>query len=117
MDVLALICKEEPEIAWALLCSMLPNNHSVGMPTHKMRWRLFDEKLEKPITYDEIWKTHSRVVELLISIFDDSEEKLAKLIEESSNKTLSPKDRNVMIDFLNSRLDNVKQNSFVLGLN
>lgn len=113
MDVLALICKEEPEIAWALLCSMLPDNNSVGMPTHKMRWRLFDEKLEKPITYDEIWKTHSRVVELLISIFDDSEEKLAKFIEESSNKTLSAKDRNVMIDFLNSRLDNVKQSSFV----
>jgi hypothetical protein len=113
MEVLSLICKEEPEIAWALLCSMLPDNHSVGMPTHKMRWRLFDEKLEKPITYDEIWKTHSRVVELLISIFDDSEEKLSKLIEESSNKTLSPKDRKMMVDFLDSRLENVKQSSFV----
>lgn len=113
MDVLALICKEETDIAWPLLCSMLPDNHSVGMPTHKMRWRLFDEKLDNPITYDEIWETHSRVVELLISIFDDSEEKLARLIEESSNKTLSPKDRDLIMNYLNSRLDNVKQSSFI----
>lgn len=113
IEVLKLICKEESDIAWSILCSMLPDNHSVGMPTHKMRWRLFDEKLEKPITYEEIWNTHSAVVELLISIFDDSEDKLSKLIEESANNALPQKERYQIIDFLDTRLGSINQKTYV----
>lgn len=113
IEVLKLICKSEKNIAWKLLCSMLPDSHSVGMPTHKMRWRLFDETLEKPPTYQEIWDTHSAIVNLLIENFDDNEENFAKLIQETATKTLSPDNRKKIIEFLKTRTSKINQKTFI----
>lgn len=113
IEVLQLIAKTEKVIAWKLLCAMLPDNHSIGFPTHKMRWRLFDEILEKSISYQEIWYTHSAVIDLLISLFDNSESKLANIIEISSSNTLLQYDRKKIIEFLDSQINNVIQTDFI----
>ena len=107
LEVLKLISQREKEIAWTLLCSLLPHFQKIGHPTHKMRLRIFDENLEKSITYKEIWETHSAVVDLLLSIFDNSEIKLSQLIDESVN--LSPNDRDKVLAFIESNLENVTQ--------
>ena len=114
IEVLKLIAKSEKNIAWDLLCTMLPGNHySRGMPTNTMRWRLFDKILYKPKTYQEIRDTHSEVIDLLISLFDDSEQKLAKLIKKSASNSLSQKDRNRILDYLEERLDKVVQTEYI----
>jgi len=87
MQVLKLISEREPEIAWTILIRMLPDlSGGIGHPTHKTRWRMFELETEKAITYNEIYATHSAVVEMLISIFDFTEAKLAKLIEEKTDQ-------------------------------
>jgi len=94
IQVLKLIANRHTEIAWTLLIRMLPDSTGgVAIPTHKTRWRMFELETERPITYQEIFDTHSAVVELLFSIFDFSESKLAELIEESVNLTSNDRDK------------------------
>ena len=111
MQVLKLIVSREPEIAWTLLIRMLPDpSGGIGQLTYKPRWRLFDLEKEKPISYKEIYDTHSAVVDLLISIFDYSESKFTKLIDESVN--LFPSDRNNLLTFVEKVLPEVEQIEF-----
>ncbi len=110
LDVLKLISQREKEIAWTLLCRLLPHSHEIGHPTHKMRWRIFNQSLERPITYKEIWDTHTAVVEILLSIFNNSETELSQLIDESVN--LSPNDRDKVLSFIEYSLEKVAQANY-----
>ena len=107
IQILKLISERYKEIAWTILTRMLPDSHGIGNFTHKTRWRMFDLVTEKSITYKEIYKTHSTVVELLISSFDFTETKLSKLIEESVN--LLPNDRDKVLLFVEKVVSEVKQ--------
>ncbi|MCD4747546.1 MAG: hypothetical protein K8R58_14720 [Bacteroidales bacterium] len=111
IQVLKLISERESEIAWTILIRMLPDSISgTASPTHKTRWRMFDFKTEKAITYKEIYDTHSTVIDLLINIFDYAENKLAKLIEESVN--LSMNDRDTILSFVEKVIPNVKYEEY-----
>jgi hypothetical protein len=99
MQGLKLISEREPEIAWTILIRMLPDTMSgVAFPTHKTRWRMFELETEKPITWNEIYDTHSAAVDMLISIFDFSEAKLSKLIDDADR--LSYQDRDKVLTFV-----------------
>lgn len=96
MKVLRYITEKEKKSGWSLLIRMLPDRHGIAHPTHKMRWRIFDKNINLSYTYEEIWKTHSEVIEMLISIFDNDELKFAQLIEEIPN--LSSQDRKRVLE-------------------
>ncbi|HZX10512.1 MAG TPA: hypothetical protein VFG01_06135, partial [Acidobacteriota bacterium] len=110
IDILEGILKKEYEIGWTLLISMLPDVHSVAEPTHKMRWRLFDESYDTKYIYEEIWDTHSRVLNLLINYFDFSESRLTELLERS--EYLSTIDRSTVLSFIKSNLSKVNQKDY-----
>jgi len=112
MQVLKLISERAPKIAWPLLIHMLPSlPGGFANDTHKSRWRMFEFETEKPRTYNEIYATHSAVVEILISIFDFTETKLAILIEKSVN--LSPYDRDRLLSFIESVIPKIIQVKFI----
>ncbi len=111
MSILEKIVKEEPEVGWKLLLSMLPEHHGIAQPTHKMRWRIFDKNTNLTYTYKEIWDTHSVVVSLLIRLFDFSEQKFSQLIEKSV--TLSPNDRKKVLDWADSIYLNIQQKEYL----
>ncbi|WP_027066167.1 hypothetical protein [Maribacter sp. Hel_I_7] len=111
MDVLKRAVFEEKELGWVLLLSMLPDSLGVAQPTHKMRWRLFAENVNLTYTYDEIFGTYSTVVDLLISIFDNSDDRLSELIKNSVK--LSPPDRVKIIELANQSIADLKRNKFV----
>ena len=54
---------------------------------------MFDKNMNISYTWNEIWDTHSAVIELLINLFDNDEEKFSQIIKETTNKELNPKDR------------------------
>src|SRR5690606_24499078 len=110
MKVLRYITEKEKKSGWSLLIRMLPDRHGIAHPTHKMRWRIFDKNINLSYTYEEIWKTHSEVIEMLITIFDNDELKFAQLIEEIPN--LSPKDRKRVLDWAEDTYQNVQQLDF-----
>ena len=111
IDVVKLIAKKQPKVAWQLLISMLPDAMGgVASPTHKTRWRIYHLTTENPITYNEIYDTHSAVVDLLISLCGNQETQLAKLVDESDK--LFPKDRVKILDFIERKVSEIKQEEY-----
>lgn len=110
MAVLKYITEREQEKGWSLLIRMLPEHHGVAHPTHKMRWRMFDKNTNLKYTYQEIWDTHSIIVEMLIELFDYDENKFAQLINDVTN--LSPKDRDRVLTWADEVCLKVEQKSF-----
>lgn len=110
MEILKYIIEQEKETGWSLLIRMLPEQHGVAHPTHKMRWRIFDKNTNLEYTYQEIWDTHSTIIEMLINLFDYDENKFAQLIEETTN--LNPKDRNRVLNWADEVCLKVEQKNF-----
>ncbi len=110
MEILKYITEKEKELGWLLLIKLLPERHATAFQTHKMRWRMFDKNTNLKYTYQEIWNTHSAVIEMLINLFDNNEEKFSQLIKEITN--LSHKDRNRVLDWAYEVYPNIKQEKF-----
>lgn len=110
MEVLKYITEKEKETGWTLLIRMLPDHHGIAHPTHKMRWRMFDKNTNLSYTYQEIYNTHSYVIELLLNLFDNNENKFSQLINETVN--LSPSDRKKVLDWADMAYSNVQQKEF-----
>ncbi len=61
------ICDEQPEVAWKLLESLLPSQHSTTSGTHKPRWRkAIPEGWEKGVTNVEYWQQSRFCAKLLV---------------------------------------------------
>lgn len=110
MEILKYITEKEKETGWTLLLRMLPDRNGIAHPTHKMRWRMFDKNSNLTYTYQEIWKTHSNVIELLLKLFDNYENKFAQLIDETVK--LSPQDRKTVLDWAETVYSEVEQKEF-----
>lgn len=107
IDVLKLIAKKQSKIAWDLLFKLLPGyGNDVGQPTYKMRWRMFGLVYQAGYTRKEVNKTHTAVLELILSIFDFTEEKMSSIIEYSAR--LAPWDRNTVLDFIETNHSKIK---------
>ena len=81
MDALSKSVAQVNKPGWELLMRMLPSHHGVASPTHKMRWRLFEQNTDLSYTYPEIYKTHTYVVGLIIEHFDNTEQRLIDLLD------------------------------------
>lgn len=110
IEILKYVTDKEKESGWNLLIRMLPDHHGIAHPTHKMRWRMFDKNTNLTYTYQEIWNTHSAVIEMLIKLFDNDEEKFSQLIKETTN--LRPNDRKRVLDWANTIYTKVEQKKF-----
>lgn len=110
MSILKFITDKEKYSGWTLLIRMLPDHHGIAHPTHKMRWRMFDKNTHLTYTYQEIWSTHSYVIELLTSLFDNNENKFSQLLNELAN--LAPYDRKKVLDWADAIHPEVKQTEY-----
>lgn len=110
IEVVREIATTAKKTGWVLLLRMLPSQNGIAHPTFKMRWRMFDRSFPDSYTYQEIWDTHTRVVEILISVFDHSENQLSDLLDRIDK--LSAKDRELLLEFINSELDNIQQPTY-----
>ena len=106
MEVLKHITEKEKALGWSLLIRMLPSYHDVAFPTHKMRWRMFDKNTNLSYTYKEIWNTNSAIIEMLITIFDNDEDKFSQLIKETPR--LSHADRKRVLDWADEVYPNIQ---------
>ncbi|MCD0478899.1 hypothetical protein LPB90_10550 [Chryseobacterium sp. LC2016-29] len=112
MQILRFVSKKEKDASWNLLLRMLPESHGLAHPTHKMRWRMFDKNTKLTYKYQEIYETHSEVIEILLDIFDNSEEKFAQLFEKLAG--LSPNDRKRVLDWAEAIYPEINQKTFVI---
>jgi hypothetical protein len=66
LTVLDLIRKQEPQVGWALLNSLLPEAHSVGHPTNKPHWREWAPENKPEVTYAELFQAEREIVSRLL---------------------------------------------------
>ncbi len=75
------ICKEQPEVAWKLLESLLPNQHSTTSGTHQPSWReTIPKGWDKSVTNDEYWEQSRFCAELIVEQAGFDTIKLASLV-------------------------------------
>ena len=83
MEILKKAVSIEKEEGWKLLIRLLPQAHSIASPTHKMRWRLFEKNTNVVHTKKELYETYTFILELLLELYDNTDIKMAELIENS----------------------------------
>lgn len=66
LRVLDTIREREPQVAWRLLCILMPESHSTAHPTPKPRWREWTPDTDPRITEDELWESAREVVRCLL---------------------------------------------------
>lgn len=112
VEVLKLLTKKHPKTAWELLLDLLPkiSDHSFG--TSKMRWRLFEYDFKVNLTYKEIYDSQEKTIELLLSICQYDEEKLAIIVEKSDSINLINSARNKLLNFLKDNRDKINQDKY-----
>ncbi len=74
------ICAEQPEVAWKLLESLLPNQHSTTSGTHKPIWReTIPDGWEEGVKKGEYWQQSRFCAELIVEQAGFDIDKLASL--------------------------------------
>ena len=84
-EVLQLLCKQNSEIAWRLLISIMPDPHGgLSFPTHRMRWRSFGQIRDKYFRNEtnDMWNF---VFDLLLANTDNRVDRYSDLIRISDN--------------------------------
>lgn len=80
-QVIERIVKKTPNITWQLLLQIMPDSHQWISPSHKTRWRLYNEDALGNITYQELYDNHSFIVEKLIELAQNNESRITQLLE------------------------------------
>ena len=108
MTILAKAIKVEANEGWKLLLSLTPKTHDHAMPTHKMRWRLFNAEVSNKYDEKEIHAVHTKLTDLLITQYDNSADKFSSLVSASIN--FGPIDNDKLLSFLERVIANLENN-------
>jgi hypothetical protein len=81
MDALDLLRQREPEVAWSVLCQILPGRHSISRPTSSPQWRDWIPEPRPAVTYAEVDEAAANIVERLLQDVGDDSNRWKALIE------------------------------------
>lgn len=97
LAALDLICKELPDIGWALTAKMLPTMHGIATGTARPKLREAGSA-EITVTYEEFWSMQSAVIQRAVAQTDNRANRWHTLIAGITN--FSPPDRELTIKAL-----------------
>jgi len=101
LQVIDMLLAREPEVAWKLLCSLLPRiSGSVSHPINKPHWRDWTAKFTSTVTVSEYWQNINAVMQRVLSNVGTSSNRLYDVIE--SIESLPPELRDQALDFLDT---------------
>lgn len=112
MEILQVAIKNNQKQGWELLRKLMPKNHDNGSSINKMRWRLFDKNITLNYSIQEAHSTYHVLSDQMLDLFDNSDEKLAAIIEHSAQMT-SSEDCEKMLAFIEKNYLYIPKNSIV----
>lgn len=92
LQVLDLLAKREPDVAWSLILGLIPQAHDTAMPSYKPRWRDCDTSQTKEITYGDIGRQAEWAAARLVKIAEAHHEKWPLLLKDFSQLPSVAKD-------------------------
>jgi hypothetical protein len=82
IQVLDLLAKRKPEVAWTLLAALVPQGQDTASPGSKPRWRDYDSSQIKGITYGDINRQVDWAAKRLISLASSDTAKWQVLLKD-----------------------------------
>lgn len=82
LQVLELLSKREPDVAWTLLLGLIPRGHDTAMASVKPRWRDCDSSQTKKVTDGDIRRQAEWAAARLIQIAEAHREKWPLLLKD-----------------------------------
>lgn len=110
METLKSAVQKHPVQGWELLRKLMPKNHDNWMQTSKMRWRLFDKTAAPSDSAEQKLSAFQAVSDLLLEMFDNSDEKLAAILRHSS-EMLSSEHRDKLLAFIEKNYAQIPKDS------
>jgi hypothetical protein len=98
LQVLELLSKREPDVAWALLLGLIPRGYDTAMTSAKPRWRDFDASRTKTVTNEDVKQQIEWAAARLIQIAEVHREKWPLLLKDFTN--LPPVFQNAILNWL-----------------
>jgi hypothetical protein len=96
------LIKENVDVGWRLLMSLLPNNHQISSGTHKPRWReVIPSDWSKKVSVKEYREQVSAYISMAVDIAQKDFKKLNELISYLDH--LTPESFNKMLEHLTSK--------------
>ncbi|NJR73284.1 MAG: hypothetical protein HC773_05470 [Scytonema sp. CRU_2_7] len=82
MRVIDTLIAREPDIAWQLLCNLLPEiSGAISHPIYKPRWRDWNADSTPKVTTSEYWKNVDAVMERVLSNMGTDSKKICAVIQ------------------------------------
>jgi hypothetical protein len=82
LELLDLLAKRKPNVAWSLLVGLVPQGHDTASSGSKARWRDFDTSQTKEITWADIYRQVDWAGERLIQLASTDLKKWQVLLKE-----------------------------------
>jgi hypothetical protein len=110
MEILKAAISKNPKSGWELLRKLMPKYHDNWTPNSKMRWRLFDKSTAPDNSSEQTNSAFKAVSDLMLEMFDGSDEKLADIIRHSSEMG-SSEDRDKLLVFIEKNYPRIPKDS------
>lgn len=110
LQVLELLSKREPDVAWTLLLGLIPQGHDTAMASVKPRWRECDSSQTKRVTRGDITQQAQWAAARLIQIAETHREKWPLLLKDFAK--LPPIAQNAVLKWLGELdVDSLSENA------
>lgn len=98
LKVIDLLRKQQPNAAWKLMLSVLPQGHDTSSPCPKPRWRDFSVDLVETITYGLVGQGAAAITERLLADVGDDPERWVQVIDRLDDLVPSPQEGILALD-------------------
>ncbi|BDU26286.1 hypothetical protein [Flavobacterium sp. GSB-24] len=110
MEMLNAAISKNPKSGWELLRKLMPRYHDNWTLNSKMRWRLFDKSTESASSPEQTNSAFQAVSDMMLELFDGSDEKLADIIRHSSEMR-SAQEREKLLVFIEENYPRIPKDS------
>lgn len=101
------ICGEVPDVAWPLLCALLPSPHDSSTPTARPRLRDAGASDRAAVTYEELWASQSAIIERAVKLAGHSAARWERMVGSMSN--FSAQDQLFVLNALSLALEHMPE--------
>ncbi len=101
------LCEADKVTGFNLLLELMPKPHDIGHPTYKPRWRWFSELKTGGVTYAEIYKTYSAILDRLLTLAGNDGMMLAKVLPSYDDYKFSLEGMDKIYNCIETHLDTI----------
>lgn len=113
IKVLDLLRKTQPQAAWKLMLSILPQGHDTSTPAPKPRWRDFSVDSVETITYGLIGQGAAAIAERLLKDVGENPDRWIQIIDRLDDLVPSPREGIAALERAEQRISDAGSRSLI----